>query len=148
MDRWQLSLGLQHDHFGIKPTDFTLPLDFLYQGVILILGILIIVTSGQLRFPKRLDLNNLPRYDEQSLPGEVLNNTLENFCRDVSVFSQLKFKETERERLSRRKSNSLTYLGIIYHITSSCVTNFAKICVERWEQVCLNVTEIHCEVSQ
>ena len=102
MDRWQLSLGLQHDHFGIKPTDFTLPLDFLYQGVILILGILIIVTSGQLRFPKRLDLNNLPRYDEQSLPGEVLNNTLENFCRDVSVFSQLKFKETERERLSRR----------------------------------------------
>ena len=67
---------------------------------------MIVVTEGQLRFPKRLDLS-LPQSRsykdisaENSGPQVLENNTLENFCVDVSVFSPLKFKETKRERFS------------------------------------------------
>ena len=62
-----------------------------------------VVTRAQLRFPKRLDLS-IPQYKgisaENSGPQVLDNNTLENFCVDVSVFSPLKFKETKRERFS------------------------------------------------
>ena len=67
----------------------------------MILISVIVVTRAQLRFPKRLDLS-IPQYkdisEENSGPQVLDNNTLENFCVDVSVFSPLKFKETKRER--------------------------------------------------
>ena len=67
-----------------------------YKHLLLILGSVLIITSGQLRFPKRLDLS-IAQYEARQA-DQVLNSTLDNFCRDVSVFSRLKFKETERER--------------------------------------------------
>ena len=66
------------------------------KHLLLVLGLVVTITNGQSRFPKRLDLS-IAQYKDRPT-GQVLNSTLDNFCRDVSVFSRLKFKETERER--------------------------------------------------
>ena len=115
--------------------------------------LVLVVTRGQLRFPKRLDLS-IPQYNdrrtsknvngaENSGPQVLDNNTLENFCVDVSVFSELKFKEFKRERF---------YLWIFFlkipYFGCSCETEFVKSCEERREKVCMEVTEMQCEVGQ
>lgn len=101
------------------------------QQVLYCIAFLVLTTAPKKDDRQRNDYKQFERdpFKEDFSPeGElVLNNdALEDFCVDVSVYSLLKFKENVRE---------------------SCETEFIKTCVKKTEKVCMDVTEMKCEVK-